>query len=84
MKGKAAGKGRASERSSSQTDDATLDHGFSSLSKGEHNSVYEPANVCPKMLMQVGNELSGLKSGGQMTSQARVFVHDCTLSLHSP
>lgn len=75
MKGKTAGKGRASRRSSSQTGDDDA-----SVAKGERGSVHEQPNVCPKMLLQVGNELSGLKSGGEMTPQARVFVHDCKLA----
>lgn len=42
-----------------------------------HHGAFDQAKVCPKMLLQVGNELSGLASPCEMTSQARVFVHDC-------
>lgn len=72
MKAKDAGSGRASRKSSQTGDD-----GKPTLGHGDHSSVYEQANVCPKLLLQVGNELSGLKSPGEMTPQARVFVHDC-------
>lgn len=80
MKGRTVDKVRASRRSH------PVDKSRQNLYNNNNNNAAgdgftsqgEQAKICPKMLLQVGNELSGLASACEMTPQARVFVHDCT------
>lgn len=43
----------------------------------QRQAVEQQPAVCPKLLARMGNELSGLTSACEMTSQSRRFVHDC-------
>jgi hypothetical protein len=39
----------------------------------------EQVKICPKLLARMGNELSGLSSACEMSSQSRKYVHDFLL-----
>lgn len=82
MKGKNLGKVRTKRPPHAARDTA---HDWHDVNASTGDSLsptpapFDKPKVCPKLIAQVGNELSGLASACEMTVQSRRAVHDCEL-----